>query len=119
MNLDFSVILANTQKAALDAQKATNAYSTIEISFTAPNGAKTTVTVKPDQLDSRAGTLPGPAELEPSSPEGELRHLFGENYGDGSLILLSKDDPDFKKKSAALKASNRRFDTSVGGWIQK
>ena len=63
--------------------------------------------------------LPGPAELNPDSPEADLRRLFGEDYGDGTAIPLSKEDPQFLAKQAVLKAALRVWDKSKERWVHR
>jgi hypothetical protein len=109
---DFSKVLADTGRTAVT-------WPVIEVSFTAPDGGRTTITVKPEQLGQKPFQMPGPAEVDPSSPEGVVMHLMKEDYGDGSLILLDKNDPQFEAKSQALRDSDRRFDKSAGGWVRK
>lgn len=63
--------------------------------------------------------LPGPAELNPFSPEADLRRLFGEDYGDGTAIPLAKDDPCVAEKQAALKAALRKWDKTKRCWVYR
>jgi len=62
---------------------------------------------------------PGSAHSNPDSPEADLRRLFGEAYGDGNAIPLSKDDPCFAEKQAALKAALRVWDSKKGRWVHR
>jgi len=63
--------------------------------------------------------LPGPAQLDPHSPEADLRLLFGEDYGNGEAIPLSKDDPRFAEKQTALKTAQRVWDKTKGRWVRR
>jgi len=63
--------------------------------------------------------LPGPAELNPFSPEADLRWMFGENYGDGKAIPLAEDDPCFAEKQALLEAALRVWDKTRKCWVHR
>ena len=70
-------------------------------------------------VDGKTAVLPGPAELDPKSPEADLRALFGDDYGDGSAIPLDRDDPRFAEKQTALKAAYRVWDRNKERWVRK
>ena len=110
---DFSKVLDQAARSTCAT------WPVIEVRFQAPDGGTATITVKPEHLAQESFRMPGPAELDPASPEALVVHLFKDDYGDGSLIMLNKDDPQFAEKAQALRESDRRFDKSAGGWVKK
>jgi len=117
---DFSKVLDQAARSTCAT------WPVIEVRFQAPDGGTATITVKPEHLAQESFRMPGPAELDPASPEASVVHFFKDDYGDGSLIMLNKNDPQFAEKAQAfaekaqaLRESDRRFDKSAGGWVKK